>query len=78
MCRLRNIVKCDYQESMTTRQTDAGQSDPYVLLYFAGNTINYETTEDAAARLQRKFQILMSHRPIHGPELLCNLAKNGL
>ena len=32
----------DYQESVTTgqtdRETDAGQSDPYVLLYFAGDT----------------------------------------
>ena len=32
----------DYQESVTTgrtdRQTDAGESDPYVLLCFVGNT----------------------------------------
>ena len=28
----------DYQESVTTRQTDAGQSDPYVSLCFAGDT----------------------------------------
>ena len=44
MCRLPNIAMCDYQESVTTavldRQTDAGQSDPYVPLCFAGNTIN--------------------------------------
>ena len=46
MCRLRNIAMHDYQESVTTgqtdgrtdRQTDAGQSDPYVLLCFAGDT----------------------------------------
>ena len=42
MCRLRNIAMRDYQESVTTgqtdRQTDAGQSDPYVPLCFAGNT----------------------------------------
>ena len=42
MCRLRNIAMCDYQESVTTRQTDgqtdAGQSDPYVPLRFAGDT----------------------------------------
>ena len=42
MCRLRNIAVCDYQESVTTGQTDgqtdAGQSDPYVPLYFAGDT----------------------------------------
>ena len=34
--------KCDYQESVTTGQTDgqtdAGQSDPYVQLCFAGDT----------------------------------------
>ena len=44
MCRLRNIAMSDYQESVSTgqtdRQTDAGQSDPYVLLCFAGVTIN--------------------------------------
>ena len=37
-----NITMCDYQESVTTgqtdRQTDAGQSYPYVPLCFAGNT----------------------------------------
>ena len=46
MCRLQNIVMRDYQESGTTgqtdgrtdRQTDAGQSDPYVPLCFAGDT----------------------------------------
>ena len=45
MCRLRNIAMRDYQESVTTRQThrrtdrhtDAGQSDPYVPLCFAGD-----------------------------------------
>ena len=43
---LRNIAMCDYQESVTTgethrrtdRQTDAGQSDPYVPLCLAGDT----------------------------------------
>ena len=48
MCRLRNIAMRDYQESVTTavpdrqmdRQTDAGQSDPYVPLCFAGDTKN--------------------------------------
>ena len=51
MCRLRNIVMRDHQESVTTGQTDggtdggtdgqtdAGQSDPYVPLCFAGDTI---------------------------------------
>ena len=38
MRRLRNIAMCDYEESVTTGQTDAGQSDPYVPLCFAGNT----------------------------------------
>ena len=43
MCCLQNTPMCDYQESVTTgqtdRQTDAGQSDPYVPLCFAGDTI---------------------------------------
>ena len=39
MCRLRNIAMRDYQESVTTEQTDAGQSDPYVPLCVAGDTI---------------------------------------
>ena len=39
MCHLWNIAMLDYQESLTTGQT-AGQSDPYVLLCFAGDTIN--------------------------------------
>ena len=46
MCRLRNIAMCDYQESVTTGQTDtqtdgqtdARQSDPNVRLCFAGDT----------------------------------------
>ena len=42
MCRLRNIAMHDYQESVTTGQTDgqtdAGQSYPYVPLCFAGDT----------------------------------------
>ena len=46
MCRLRNIAMRDYQESVTTwqthrqtdRWTDAGRSDPYVPLCFAGET----------------------------------------
>ena len=39
MCRLRNIAMRDYQESVTSGQTDrwkdARQSDPYVPLCFA-------------------------------------------
>ena len=46
MCRLRNIAICDYQECVTTgqthrrtdRQTDTGQSDPYVPLCFTDDT----------------------------------------
>ena len=46
MCRLQNKAMPDYQESVTTGQThtrrdgqtDAGQSDPYVPLCFAGDT----------------------------------------
>ena len=50
MCRLQDIAISDYQESVTTGQTDtqtdtqmdgqtdAGQSDPYVPLCFAGDT----------------------------------------
>ena len=53
MCRLRNIAMRDYQESVTTRQThgqtdgqtDAGQSDPYVPLCFAGNTKSKHTIQ---------------------------------
>ena len=43
MCRLRNIAMRDCQESVTTGQTDAGQSDPYVLLCFAGDTKMYKS-----------------------------------
>ena len=54
MCRLRNIAMRDYQKVVTTaqthglterqtnRQTDVGQSDPYVPLCFAGDTIKYQ------------------------------------
>ena len=50
MCRLQNIGMLDYQESVTTGQTDTptdgrmdghiyvGQSDSYVPLCFAGDT----------------------------------------
>ena len=45
MCRLRKIAlesvteKCDRQtDGRTDRQTDNGQSDPYVSLCFAGDT----------------------------------------
>ena len=38
MRSLRNIAMRDYQESVTTGQTDARQSDPYVPLCFTGDT----------------------------------------
>ena len=39
MCRLRNIAMPDYRiDTQTDGQTDAGQSDPYVPLCFAGDT----------------------------------------
>ena len=42
MCHLQNIAMRDYQERVTTgqtdRQTDARQSDPYLPQCFAGNT----------------------------------------
>ena len=36
----QNIAKSEYKESATTRHTHTGtgQSDPYVLLHFAGST----------------------------------------
>ena len=37
MCRMQNIDMRDYQESVTTGQTDARQSDSYVPLCFAGD-----------------------------------------
>ena len=41
VCCLQNIAMRDYQESVnrTDGQTDARQSDPYVPLCFAGDTI---------------------------------------
>ena len=33
-----NIAICDFKESMTTGEADARQSDPSVLLCFAGDT----------------------------------------
>ena len=45
MCYMRNLTMCDtgkrdYPESVSTRQTATEQSDPYVLLWFARDTIN--------------------------------------
>ena len=36
---------CEYKESVTTGQTDAGQSDPYMPLCFAGNTKSQNCSE---------------------------------
>ena len=38
MCRLRNIAMRNYQVWLSDRRTDAGQSYPYVPLWFAGDT----------------------------------------
>ena len=55
MCHLQNIAMGDYQESVTTGQTDrqtdertdAGTSDLFVQLCFAGNTkMNYIKVTD--------------------------------
>ena len=59
MCRLRNIALRDYQESVTTGQTDthangqkdAGQSDPYVPLCFTGDTKNQFNLLDLLSRV---------------------------
>ena len=49
MCRLQNIAMRDYPENVTSGQTDGQkdrhtddrQSDAYVMLCFAGDTIKY-------------------------------------
>ena len=64
MCRLRNIaMECDRR---TDRQTDDGQSDPYVSLCFTGDT-----------KTQRLTKLLTDRwiSSIHKSELLCNPAK---
>ena len=38
MCRLRNRALESVTDGQTDRQTDDGQSDPYVSLCFAGDT----------------------------------------
>ena len=49
MCRLRNIAKRDYQESVTIGQThgqtDSGQSDPYLPICFTADTKNATVLE---------------------------------
>ena len=65
MCRLRNIAMRDYQESVTTgqtdrqtdRQTDAGQSEPYVPLCFAGDT--KMTNVQKTSKTHQKFDFEM-------------------
>ena len=70
MCRLRNTALCvqekrDYQESMTTRQmdrqTDTGQSDPNVLLCFAGDILVYLIHKTASSYIQKQFQLRTSN-----------------
>ena len=62
MCRLRNIAMRDYQESVTTgqtdTQTDAGQSDPCVPLCFVGDTKTTDTDIVQNAILSSKYNIL--------------------
>ena len=68
MCRLRNIALRGYQESdyrtdrYTDRQTNAGQSDPYVPLCFAGDT--------KSVSMQQHFeQFVRKERRIEGMNL---------
>ena len=74
MCRLRNIAMHDYQESVTTgqthgqtgSQTDAGQSDRYVLLCFAGDTKRRNVVlPEGETSLFRKYIIcgIKEHQP---------------
>ena len=42
MCRLWNIAMHDYQESVTTGQTDAGQSDDYASQASQKDEIHHE------------------------------------
>ena len=71
MCRLRNIAMRDYQESVTTGQTDtrtdgqtdAGQSDPYVPLCFAGNTKTWDE-ENSEDFLEYSFTSILLERSL--------------
>ena len=59
MCRLQNIAMRDYQESVTTRQM-AGQSDPYVPICFAGDTISVKPVV-TIRKLQVQFPFLVNY-----------------
>ena len=45
-----SVSLCDYQESVTTRLTDARQSDLFVPICFAGDTINKAKYSNMTAR----------------------------
>ena len=50
--------KCDYQtDTRTYRQTDAGQSDPYVPLCFTGDTKKHIQTKRRTQRAQLVYKI---------------------
>ena len=63
MCCPQNITMCDYQESVTTGQTetwqtDTGQSDPYMLLGCAGDTKSkWNCRAEMVQSLKSKFDL---------------------
>ena len=66
MCCMRTLTmydtgKRDYQESLITRQTDTEQSDPYVLLWFARDTI-HELIRMRFSLTCNEYRILASQR----------------
>ena len=76
MCRLRNIAMHDYQESVTTgqtlrwtdRRTDAGQSDSYVPLCFAGDTkiiLVFNKTVQLKEKIRGDINIVTVPRKMH-------------
>ena len=77
MCRLRNIVMRDFQESVPTGQTDTGQSDPYVPLSFGGDTKMYMfkvifPIQVISQLVERQFH---KQQHINGLILTCNYLK---
>ena len=55
MCHLQNIAMSDNQESVTTGQTDAGQSDLYVPLCFAEDTTRAPRGTDRSPEYNEHF-----------------------
>ena len=74
LCRLQNIALRDYQESVTAgqthRHTDAGQSDLYVSLCFAGDTKSvwmqqhFEQFLKKQRRLEGKYLVISEAEPL--------------